>query len=99
MARAIYAAFYKKLKSNKKNLLLELSPLISIPDDDTPMERIIDLRGNESFQSARKALRDWQIQKMPNAICSQSERIIRLAKEEFQDMLLRYEEEMKKGKF
>ena len=83
----------------QENLLLEISQLISVPEQKSSIEAIIELRHKESFQSARIALRDWQFQKIPEVIQEHSEKRILLAKEEFEQMLKRYEEEIKKGKF
>lgn len=65
------------------NLTIELSQLITVPDvseGQFPLNEIIKLRNKESFQVARKALRDWQIQKMPNVLGEDSERQILLAR-------------------
>jgi len=99
-ARKEFSDTYAKVAlGSADNLMIEISQLISTPDDETPIEKVIELRNEESFQSARRALRDWQIQKMPDALCEQSEKKISLAMDEFEQMLKRYEEEIKKGKF
>ena len=84
------------------NLTLELSQLITVPDftnGHSPLDEIIELRNKEQFKSARKALKNWQAKKMPETIKKNSEKEIDLAVEEFKEMLQRYEEEIKKGKF
>jgi hypothetical protein len=102
-ARKEFEEAYSKITLGAPdNLTIELSQLISVPEvigDYFPLDEIIELRTEESFQSARRALRDWQIKKMPEVIGENSEKQIRLGKEEFEQMLLRYEEEIKKGKF
>ncbi|RYY43676.1 MAG: hypothetical protein EOO06_19365 [Chitinophagaceae bacterium] len=87
------------LNSTTRYNTLELSQLITVPEKNSGLERIIDLRNGDSFQSARNALRDWQFEKMAKTIENDSEKEILLAKEEFTQMLRRYEEEINKGKF
>lgn len=84
---------------SQDNLLLELSQYITVPGHLSPLEEIIDLRNKESFQSARSALRKWQLETLPETIEGNSVKEILLAKEEFEQMLKRYEEEIQKGKF
>ena len=37
----------------------ELSQLLSVPEQNTPLEEIINLRDKKSFKSARKAFKEW----------------------------------------
>jgi hypothetical protein len=98
-AREQFSDAYKTLMPVKENLIVELSQLISVPSADTPLENIIELRNRESFQSSRRALRDWQLKTLPELLTEKSEKHLILAKEDFMRMLKRYEEEMQKGNF
>ena len=102
-ARKEFNEAYSKISMGKPDyLLIELSQLISVPEatgDNFQLDRIIDLRDKEKFQSARRALKTWQIEKMPDVLAKDSKREILKAKEEFETMLKRYEEEIRKGKF
>jgi hypothetical protein len=102
-ARKEFNEAYSKIALGQPDyLLLELSQLISVPEatgDKFQLDQIIELRDKEKFQSARRALKNWQIEKMPNVLSKDSEKEILKAKEEFEIMLKRYEEEIKKGKF
>lgn len=102
-ARKEYEDAYSKITLGApNNLTIELSQLISVPDVSNghlPLDEIIELRNKKGFKSARNALRDWQFQKMPEILGESSEKEILLAKEEFEEMLQRYEEEIKKGRF
>lgn len=99
-ARSDFAASYARIFPEKaSDLLIEISQLISVPDKETPLAEIIAIRTKESFLSARRALRDWQLKKMPEILQDTSKKSILLAKEDFKRMLLRYEEAMEEGKF
>jgi hypothetical protein len=99
-ARENFLEAYKNITPFEQEVMsVELSQLISVPDENTPLEDIIKLRNKPSFQSARRSLRDWQIKKMPEILGEKSTRNIGIAKEEYVRMLMRYEEEMKNAKF
>jgi len=92
-------AYNKISPITSDSLLLELSQVLTAPNENTPLESIIKLREKDSFQSARKALREWQVKKIPDLLTENSEKQILIAKEEFKEMLRRYEEEINKSTF
>ena len=99
-ARETFTNAYSNINPvTENNLLLELSHYIDVPDQQTPLEAIIHLRNEDSFQSARRALRDWQFDKMPKILEGNSAREILLSKQDFDLMLKRYQEEISKAKF
>ncbi|HAL81614.1 MAG TPA: hypothetical protein DCO83_04750 [Mucilaginibacter sp.] len=98
-AKAQYENIYGKLESPKNNQILELSQLISVPNGVTPLQDIVELRNKESFQSARRALRKWQVDTMPELLSEPSEKLLAKGMEDFKEMLRRYEEEINKGNF
>ncbi|MFT5818853.1 MAG: hypothetical protein ACI8ZM_000074 [Crocinitomix sp.] len=99
-ARKKFVDAYKIIDTYAQEAMsVELSQLISVPSENTPLESIIALRNKPSFQSARRALRDWQITKMPEVLGEKSTKNIGLAIEDYQRMLGRYEEEMHNAKF
>ena len=92
-------AYSKIAPITSDSLLLEISQELTVPNENTPLESIIKLREKDSFKSARKALREWQVKKIPDLLTENSEKHILLAKEEFKEMLRRYEEEINKSTF
>ena len=99
-AREKFTDIYTKINPlPQKNLLLELSQFISVPKDKSSLGDIIDLRQRDTFTSALRALREWQLEKLPKVVEAGSEKEVLLAKEEFEFMLKRYEEEISKGRF
>lgn len=99
-ARNTFVEAYQKIeKAQQEAMTVELSQLITVPNENVPLEVIVALRNKPSFQSARRALRDWQIKKMPELLGEKSTKNIGLATEDYKRMLLRYEEEMHNAKF
>ncbi|GGG34232.1 hypothetical protein GCM10011344_38730 [Dokdonia pacifica] len=99
-AKEEFLTTYSKLNHvTEEGVIIELSQLISIPDKNAPLEEIIALRNSKSFISAKEAFKEWQLKKMPEVLGEKSIKNINLAKEEFEKMLHRYEEEINNGKF
>jgi hypothetical protein len=99
-ARDTFLKAYEKIEPFQQEAMnIELSQLMSVPDAKVPLKSIVALRNKPSFQSARRALRDWQIKKMPEVLGEKSIKNIGLATEDYKRMLLRYEEEMHNAKF
>jgi len=82
-----------------EGVMIELCQLLSTPDKNAPLEDIIRLRNKKSFISAKKSFKEWQFKKIPEILGEKKISNINLAKEEFQDMLERYEDEITKGNF
>ena len=82
-----------------EGVMVELSQLLSTPDKDAPLEDIINLRNKKSFISAKKSFKEWQFKKVPEILGEKKISNINLAREEFEEMLNRYEEEITKGNF
>ncbi len=102
-ARKDFNDSYSKISlGSKNNLSIELSQLITVPDIDKDpylLDKIIELRGEESFKTAMIALRDWQ-NEIPDVVAGEDPRKkILKAKEKFGYLLNQYEEEIKKAKF
>jgi hypothetical protein len=99
-AKEEYQNAYSKLYHvTEEGVMIELSQLISTPDENAPLEEIIKLRQSSSFISAKQAFKEWQLKRMPEVLGEKSIKNVNLAKEEFKRMLKRYEEEINKGKF
>jgi hypothetical protein len=99
-AKEEYQSAYSKLTHvTDEGVIVELSQLISTPDKNAPLEKIIALRQSESFMSAKEAFKEWQVKRMPEVLGEKSIKNVNLAKEEFEKMLERYDEEINNGKF
>lgn len=98
-AREKFLNSYTQFSSPAESLIVGLSQAINLPDGDTPLQDIVELRNRESFQSAKRALHEWQLKIMPGLIKEDSKKNLALAMEDFNRMLERYNEEIKKSSF
>jgi hypothetical protein len=94
----IYDDAAASLDSAERQALEVILKHIPVPADDTPLENIVELRGDPQFRNSMRKLRKWQGDVVNDVLLKGSDRAIREANAELESWIAQYEQAMNNAK-